>query len=96
MEWIKCIFSGIGTWLLSAFLKILPRGKGEKQDGKHTRFKQIQKGRDSSEQEQIYSIESGVFSEHVAEEDTNVVQKQIAGNNSKQTQIGVIKNGHKF
>jgi hypothetical protein len=95
MEWIKILFSGLWTWLLSVFGKKILREKGESQDGKHTRFKQIQKGRDSSEQEQIFTIDSSASAKCNKEKENNVViQKQVAGNNSMQTQIGVIKHGH--
>ncbi len=91
MEWIKWVFSGIGTWLLSAFGKALHRDTDDNRGGKRIRFKQIQKGGNSSELEQIYTINSSQTAEHNEEEDTIVVQKQIAGSNSKQIQIGVIK-----
>jgi len=94
MEWIKTLFSGLGTRLLSDFWKKLSREKDDNKSGKHTKFKQIQKGKDSSELEQIYKKDSSDLPESNSEDEVSVVvQKQVAGNNSKLTQIGVIKHG---
>lgn len=94
MKWIEWIFSGVGTWLLSVFGKKISQEKDNNQGKKRTKFKQIQKGNDYSEFEQTYFVDSNSSSEHKDEEDTIVVQKQVAGNNSKLKQIGGIKHGN--
>lgn len=92
-EFFKWFFDGFGT---QAFFFIVGLcGIGGFIWFRRNKSKQVQKGGDSSEQEQVFTIDSSGLTERSKKKEKNVViQKQTAGNNSKQTQIGVIKHGH--
>ena len=92
-EFLKWFFDGFGT---QAFFFIVGLcGIGGFIWFRRNKSKQVQKGGDSSEQEQIFTIDSSAPAKCNKEKENNVViQKQVAGNNTKQTQIGVIKHGN--
>lgn len=93
IETLKWLFDGIGTEAIGiAIGLIIPCGVGVIIWRRCTKSRMIQKAGDSSEQKQILIIDSDSPSEHKNEQEKNVVVlKQIAGDNSKQTQIREIR-----
>lgn len=93
-EWIKWVFDGIGTEILISIVSLFIGGVGGYAIGKRSVGKQAQKAGDSSEQKQAFSVDNGgANNSNRSRETSSIVQKQEAGNNSKQVQTGSVKHG---
>ena len=93
-EWIKWVFDGIGTELLTGIIGLLVGGVGGFAIGRRTKSKQIQKSEDSSKQKQSFEIDNeDETTSRRKQETSSIVQKQKAGNNSEQIQTGSVKHG---
>ena len=92
-DWIKWVFDGIGTEVISGIIGLLIGGIGGFVIGRHTTSKQTQKAGDSTKQKQSFVIDNGREANSKRTQETNmIVQKQKAGNNSEQIQTGRVKN----
>ena len=93
---LNSIFDGIGTQLICGFFGLLIGGVGGYFLGVFRSINQKQKAGDGARQKQSAVI--GVESDFEGKKKSNriiesvVVQKQCAGDNSSQTQVGEIKN----
>lgn len=90
-EWIKVVFDGIGTELISLFVSFMLGGVIGFRIGKHTRkIKQTQKAGSNADQyqESVYPHEHINNIENCFDSKSVIRQSQKAKNNSKQTQIG--------
>lgn len=93
-EWIKWVFDGIGTELLTGIIGLLVGGVGGFALGRRTKSRQTQNAEDSAKQKQSFKIDNGDETIRTRKQETNtIVQKQKAGNNSEQIQTGCMKNG---
>ncbi|MCM1024250.1 MAG: hypothetical protein NC395_09350 [Prevotella sp.] len=88
-EWIQWVFSGLGTELVSLAIGAILGGIVGVRIGKHKRkLHQIQKAGKESEQYQKGTLRKKINNEKSEDVISSFTQKQIAGDNSKQTQIG--------
>lgn len=95
MQQIEWIFSGIGTQIIVWIVSIIISGVIGYKIGIHKNVgKQVQKADYNVAQEQMLSVEDDTDDKSTLSK-SSLVQKQIAGSGSKQTQIGEIKRGHK-
>ena len=93
-EWFKWVFDGIGTEIISSIIGLVVGGIGGFAIGKRTKSRQIQTAGDSSKQKQSFSVDNGDADTSKKNQETStIVQKQKAGNNSEQVQMGSVKHG---
>ncbi len=90
MENVQWIFSGIGVEILKVLIGAIIGGGVGYAVGVRRKISQSQIATDNAEQDQNTNIIENQ-SEKVIESGIN--QKQKAGNDSKQSQVGIIKNG---
>lgn len=88
-EWIQWFFSGLGTELVSLAIGAIFGGIVGFRIGKHKiKLHQVQKAGEKSEQYQKGTFRKKSNNEKSEDVISSFTQKQIAGDYSKQTQIG--------
>lgn len=92
-EWIKWLFDGIGTELLSLIIGLLFGGFTGYKIGIRNKSKQTQKAGDNAHQTQSFNIEVQGSGKDTGKQVTKVVQTQEAGKNANQTQVGDFYDG---
>ncbi len=94
--WYEWLFDGIGTEVVSIIAGIILGGIGGFFIGRYTKSKQIQKAKDGAKQKQTIAInDDSSFEQKNAKRKIISVQKQKAGNNSEQVQMGSVNNGRR-
>ena len=95
-DWVKWVFDGFGTEIISLIIGSIVRGMiGFRLGKRRSKSSQIQRAGSNSEQYQMgSSCNSSVSAnEGTVDVKSTFVQKQKAGDNSRQTQIGGQENG---
>lgn len=90
--WYEWFFDGIGSTIVSLVLGAIIGGFTGYKVGIHHTVKLNQKAENSAEQKQIIKM-AETFDSTESNHNTNVIMKQKAKNNAKQTQIGGIGSG---
>ena len=87
-DWVRWLFDGIGTELISIVIGVIIGGFGGFAVGRRTRIQQVQNAGDNSKQAQSTFIDIDTKDNQRTKESENILQKQSAGKNAVQSQVG--------